>query len=59
MPEGPVRTEAEAWLSWAKTHVRALDPLSGPLRLPEVPAPRHDDLKPFLNGWSPYGPFDR
>jgi len=59
MPTGTERTEAEAWLSWATNHVRSCDPLTQPLRMPEVPEPRPGDLEPFLHGWSPYGPHQR
>ncbi|WP_282697216.1 hypothetical protein [Streptomyces sp. CC208A] len=56
MPPGRTRTEAEAWISWAAATVERLDPLSSPPRLPDVPEPRADDLRPFLGHWSPYGP---
>ncbi|WP_432003281.1 hypothetical protein [Streptomyces sioyaensis] len=59
MPDGAERTEAEAWLSWATHYVRSIDPLTQPLRMPEVPEPRHSDLEPFLHGWSAYGPYSR
>ncbi|MCD7439456.1 hypothetical protein K4B79_14590 [Streptomyces lincolnensis] len=58
MPTGADRTEAEAWLSWATNHIRSLDPLTRPLRVPEVPEPRPSDLEPFLHGWR-YGPYQR
>ncbi|MFF8442218.1 hypothetical protein ACF07U_15225 [Streptomyces californicus] len=53
---GPERDEAEAWVAWASDHVQRLNPLNGTLRLPEIPEPRADDLRPFLRGWNPYGP---
>ncbi|SDG68659.1 hypothetical protein SAMN05216260_1266 [Streptomyces griseoaurantiacus] len=56
MPPGQTRTEAEAWISWAAATVERLDPLNTPPRLPDIPNPRADDLKPFLGHWSPYGP---
>jgi hypothetical protein len=56
MPLGQTRTEAEAWISWAAATVERLDPLSTPPRLPEIPEPRAEDLKPFLGSWGPYGP---
>lgn len=56
MPPGQPRTEAEAWISWAAATVNRLDPLTTPPRLPEIPEPQADDLKPFLGHWSPYGP---
>ncbi|MFJ8697678.1 hypothetical protein [Streptomyces ardesiacus] len=56
MPPGQTRIEAEAWISWAASTVERLDPLHTPPRLPDIPEPRADDLKPFLGRWSPYGP---
>ncbi len=40
----------------ATSTVESLDPLNTPPRLPDIPNPRADDLKPFLGHWSPYGP---
>ncbi|WP_229860815.1 hypothetical protein [Streptomyces litmocidini] len=56
MPPGQTRTEAETWIAWAATRVERLDPLNTPPRLPHIPEPRADDLRPFLGHWSPYGP---
>ncbi|CAL9422520.1 hypothetical protein SUDANB105_01873 [Streptomyces sp. enrichment culture] len=56
LPPDQARTEADAWISWAAATVERLDPLSSPPRLPDVPEPRADDLRPFLGHWSPYGP---
>ncbi|WP_306324426.1 hypothetical protein [Streptomyces venezuelae] len=56
MPPGQARTEAEAWIDWAAARVERLNPLSTPPRLPDIPEPRADDLRPFLGHWSPYGP---
>ncbi|QLG36205.1 hypothetical protein HXS80_07265 [Streptomyces sp. CB04723] len=56
MPPSQTRTEAEAWIDWAATRVERLDPLNTPPRLPDIPEPRADDLRPFLGPWSPYGP---
>ncbi|AXU11532.1 hypothetical protein [Streptomyces clavuligerus] len=59
LPPGPTRTDAESWLSWASGYVARLDPTNQPPRLPEIPEPRAEDLKPFLRDWSPYGPYLR
>ncbi|MFE9970252.1 hypothetical protein ACFYRD_05690 [Streptomyces hirsutus] len=56
LPTGPARDEAEAWIAWAESHVQRLNPLNGSPLLPEIPEPRAEDLKPFMRGWSPYGP---
>jgi hypothetical protein len=50
------QTAAAEWLSWAKEYRRNIDPLTKPLAKPTVPKPDPDGLKPFLRGWSPYGP---
>lgn len=44
------------WLAWARRYAQSMDPLS---RLPPMPTPKEpeaEDLKPYLKGWSPYGP---
>lgn len=56
MTPGQTRTEAEAWISWAASTVERLDPFHTPPRLPDIPEPRADDLRPFLGHWSPYSP---
>ncbi|MFJ1648336.1 hypothetical protein [Streptomyces sp. NPDC088258] len=56
MPPGQTRTEAETWIDWAAARVEHLNPLNTPPRLPDIPEPRADDLRPFLGHWSPYGP---
>ncbi|MFD3618770.1 hypothetical protein ACFWWT_26715 [Streptomyces sp. NPDC058676] len=47
---------ARAWLRWARDYAESIDPLT---QLPTMPSGltfEADDLKPYLNGWSPYGP---
>ncbi|MFF9070097.1 hypothetical protein ACF09E_32570 [Streptomyces sp. NPDC014891] len=56
LPIGPAREEAETWIAWAESHVQRLNPLNGSPLLPAIPEPRPEDLKPFMHGWSPYGP---
>lgn len=51
--------EAAEWIAWVRGFVTRLNPLSHPARMPEVAEPRPDELKPFLGGWSPYGPQGR
>jgi len=51
-----VDPKTEAWLSWAAEHADSIDPLLGPLSVPEPPEPTPSALEPFLDGWSPYGP---
>ncbi|MGG2459212.1 hypothetical protein ACO0M4_05180 [Streptomyces sp. RGM 3693] len=56
LPPGAARDEAEAWIAWAESHVKRLNPLNGSPLLPKIPEPRAEDLQPFIRGWSPYGP---
>ncbi|MEV4445603.1 MULTISPECIES: hypothetical protein [Streptomyces] len=56
LPPGPAREETQAWIAWAESHVQRLNPLNGSPSLPEIPEARTEDLKPFMHGWSPYGP---
>ncbi|MGW1816636.1 hypothetical protein ACWCQM_24085 [Streptomyces sp. NPDC002125] len=55
MPPGQTRTEADTWINWAAARVEHLAPLNTPPLLPDNPEPRADDLRPFLEHWSPYG----
>jgi hypothetical protein len=55
--EGPRRDELVAHLDFAERRLDEADPLGNPdLLLPRVRAPKPDDLKPYLDGWSPHGP---
>ncbi|MGQ4386589.1 hypothetical protein [Streptomyces sp. SAS_270] len=47
---------ARRWLDWARRYLQALDPLSELPVMPSRREPTPDDLKPYLKGWSPYGP---
>lgn len=47
---------ASDWLHWAESHAAAINPLLGALRMPEDPKPDADAIKPYMDGWSPYGP---
>jgi hypothetical protein len=53
------RIEARGWADWIRAHADNIDPLKGPLRPPSVPEVSDTDLKPYLHGWSSYGPADR
>lgn len=53
---GDERDAAEQWLAWARDYRAALDPLNQPLALPADPDYSAEALKPFMRGWSPYGP---
>ncbi|MEC5193455.1 MULTISPECIES: hypothetical protein [unclassified Arthrobacter] len=47
---------ATDWLRWAQTHARTISPLLGEIRMPDDPEPTADAIKPYMKGWSPYGP---
>lgn len=54
---GPHHDELLAYLDFAERRLDATDPLVTPeLLLPRVRAPKPDDLRPYLDGWSPHGP---
>jgi hypothetical protein len=50
--------DAKRWLQWSRRRASALDPLGRAPAMPDVPEPETQELKPFLHGWSPYGPED-
>jgi len=55
--DGPRRDELVAHLDFAERRLDAADPLRNPgLLVPSVRSPKPDDLKPYLDGWSPHGP---
>ena len=54
-----VDPKTEEWLTWASDHADAIDPLRGPMHMPDPPEPTSTALQPFLDGWSPYGPDRR
>ncbi len=51
--------EEKQWLEWAVDYADAIDPFLRPLAAPKVAEPTAEDLTPFLDGWSPFGPEDR
>lgn len=57
-PDAPGVREANEWLSWARAYSASLDPLQILPSRPEHPELQPKDLKPYLHGWSPYGPED-
>jgi len=44
-----------AWAQWARSRADALDPLPSISGFPAIADARPEDLRPFLNGLSPYG----
>jgi hypothetical protein len=47
------------WLSWAADYADRIDPLRSGITPPSLREPSRDDLRPFLDGLSPYGPTAR
>jgi len=56
LPGKTERAAAEQWLAWVREYRRAVDPLRQPICMPPDRKPSKEELKPFLDGWSPYGP---
>jgi hypothetical protein len=50
------REAADQWLAWASGYRRKHDPLGQPLSMPPDRRPQKEEPRPFLDGWSPYGP---
>ncbi|MGV1047598.1 MAG: hypothetical protein ACOYD4_03605 [Solirubrobacterales bacterium] len=49
--------EAAEWIYWVRTYIERVDPLRAPPQMPTDPENvTGEDLRPFLRGWSPYGP---
>jgi hypothetical protein len=48
LEESPERDEALEWIEWATRHSEQVDPLGRRLRMPDIPQPTMDDLRPFL-----------
>lgn len=46
---------AEKWIYWAESHMLSINPLRNELRMPSDPKPDADEIKPFMQGMSPYG----
>lgn len=47
------------WLAWALDYADDVDPTTDNLTLPEPDEPDAEGLRPYLGGWSPYGPDRR
>lgn len=51
-----VEPKADEWLTWVSDYADTIDPLLGPLYMPEAPQATPTALERFLDGWSAYGP---
>lgn len=47
---------AGEWLAWARQYRASRDPFTRPPKMPKVPDPKGDELRPFMRGLSPSGP---
>jgi hypothetical protein len=55
--DGPRRDGVAAHLDCVERRLDEAGPLVNPeLLLPSVREPKPDDLRPYLDGWSPHGP---
>jgi hypothetical protein len=51
----PDNAETAEWLSWARTYIQRLDPLTDPPAMPDAPEATPQALQPHLpQGWSAY-----
>jgi hypothetical protein len=50
---------ARRWLAWIRAYADRIDPSRQPSGMPPDRRIGPDDLRPFLDGWSPYGPDHR
>ncbi len=55
-PENDSASTGRVWLTWIRDHIATIDPLNEVPTMPVPPKISHEDLKPFLGSWSPYGP---
>jgi hypothetical protein len=57
MPSTATAPNTAGWLTWARTHILRLDPLTEPPTMPEAPEASPDALQAHLpEGWSARGP---
>ena len=55
---GPPRDDSvRAWAEWAREHADSIDPRRLKAGMPTIPEPQPEQLKPYLRGFSPYGPY--
>jgi hypothetical protein len=47
---------APEWTDWIASYRHEIDPFRHPPVMSAVRDPSPEDLRPFLNGWSPYTP---
>lgn len=57
--EGLEKEDALQWASWIRQYADRTDPIIGPLRPLHITSAKSDELEPYMNGWSAYGPYRR
>jgi hypothetical protein len=55
-PEPSDEQSPREWSIWARSYAESIDPLRVVPTMPAIPEPKTEDLKPFLDGLSPYWP---
>jgi hypothetical protein len=56
LPDDGDFARARKWLAWIDRHIATADPVESPPAMPDPPELTHDDVKPYLKGWSSHGP---
>lgn len=51
--------QCRAWVAWARRYAEQIDPRGKTDWAPQEVEPKPEDLRPYLGGWSPFGPPDR
>jgi hypothetical protein len=54
--EGEARDQAMEWAAQIEAQAELADPLPAAAKVPEIPEPSPEQLKPFMGSWSAYGP---
>lgn len=54
--DGDERVSAVEWAAQIEERAAKIDPLPRAGRFPKIPAPKPEDLGPFMGSWSDYGP---
>lgn len=57
--EDPAAQAAREWAAWIREHAERTDPLNGALHVDEVTSCSHEELQPYMHGWSTHGPYRR
>ena len=57
--EEPEKQDALKWATWIRQYADRADPIIGPLRPLNITSAKSDELEPYMNGWSAYGPYRR